>query len=346
MKTRKAVATLSLALAVAAPTTAFAQSSASATPGEQSGPTVEVIVNSPEAVAEKAEPAAPDQLVAIKNKAAAEIGKRQKSLGDWSAKLATAKADCGQNSAAASRIASTQANLVALGSSIQAATDKAVAKPLYRQIFTHQRVYLVVGPVVSITIACGNQYARADKLNVELTELLAKANSVGITTTTIPASTVPASTVPASTPGTTAVPSGVNTAAALALLNQVAPLITAGKASAASASAAVQAIVPDQGTEAVKASNAATVTAAKNQIKQADASLDKARALLNEARKTLNGAIKQDKLQERAEKKAEKEAEKAEKKAEKAAEKADKEAKKAERKAEREAEKAKRKGNK
>jgi hypothetical protein len=278
MKKRTSTAVLALALLVATPGAAFADSSSSSSSAEQATPAVDKVINSPEATAEKAEPASPEQLAALKAKASAEIAKRQASLTGWVAKLAAAKADCGQNGPAAARIAATQASLNTLGAAIQAAPTREAAKPLYRQIFTHQRVYLVVGPVVGIALACDGQAVRADKL----------------------------------TKASTAAAGGANTAAAVALLNQVAPLIATGKASATAAAASVNGLAPDQGVEAVKVSNSAAVNAARAQMKQSDASLDAAGRLLNDATKALGGAVKTDRKSDRkSEKEAAKDAEKA-----------------------------------
>jgi hypothetical protein len=286
MKKRTSTAVLALALLVATPGAAFADSSSSSSSAEQATPAVDKVINSPEATAEKAEPASPEQLAALKAKASAEIAKRQASLTGWVAKLAAAKADCGQNGPAAARIAATQASLNTLGAAIQAAPTREAAKPLYRQIFTHQRVYLVVGPVVGIALACDGQAVRADKLTVRLTELQTKAS--------------------------TAAAGGANTAAAVALLNQVAPLIATGKASATAAAASVNGLAPDQGVEAVKVSNSAAVNAARAQMKQSDASLDAAGRLLNDASKALGGSVKSDRKTDRkSDKEAAKDAEKA-----------------------------------
>ncbi len=284
------------------PTAAFADDSGSAQPAEQSAPAVDRAINSAEAQQEKAVQVAPDQLPAIKVKAAEKIAKRQADLAAWAAKLNAAPADCGQNAAALARIAQTQASITALSASIAAATTPEAAKPLYQQIFTHNRVYAVVSPVVHLTLACDQQWARAAKQTTQIAELQAKIAAANA--------------------------AGTDTSAASAFLAQVAPLIAAGKQSAAAASASVVGLVPDQGNETTKAANAAAIAVAREQIKGADTQLDSAANLLSQTRKALGGEVKSEKKEskeaERARKKAEKEAEKAKKQAEREAKKASK----------------------
>ena len=293
---------------------------------ENAAPKVDAVVNSPDAVAEKAQGSDNSvvPLPKIKARAAEQIAKRHKSLTDWSGDIAKAKGDCGQNAGAATRIATTQASLNTLAPQIQAAADVATAKPLYEQIFTHHRVYLVVGPAVHIPLACGAQSARAARIltevaNVQTAIEAAKAN-------------------------------GIDTTAASALVASVKPLVDGAKAESIVASNSVASIVPDLGNEAIKTANATTVKTARDQIKSADVKLDAAAKALKDARESLRGAKKSDhesdkaeKDADKAEKKAEKEADKAEKKAEKEADKAEKKAEKTEKKAERTSKQAERK---
>ncbi len=338
MKKRIGTALLTTTLMLAVPTAAFADSSSGSSGSEQSAPSVDQVLNSSDAQQEKAAQTAPEQLDAIKAKAAEKIAKRQKDLTQWSAKIATAPADCGQNAATLQRIATTQASLVALNTAIQSSTTKEAAKPLYQQIFTHQRVYLVVSPVVHIALACDQQWARAAKQTTQVAELQAKLAAP------VP-STVAPSTVAPSTVAGTPVPSTVvaNTAAAAALLAQVTPLIELGKATAGTASSSLVSLAPDLGVEATKSANAVKVATAREQIRQADANLDRAADLLKQTRQALNPVIKTEK---KAEKKAEREADKAKRDAEREAEKAKRQAEKAKDKAEREAKKNEKKNDK
>jgi hypothetical protein len=289
------------ALLLALPSAALADDSASST---QAAPALEKSLNTADAAQEKAGSSAPENLIALKNKATAEVTKRQVSLTKWAGQLAAVKADCGQNAAAAARISSTQTSLVALNSQIQAATDLTAAKALYKQIFTHQRVYLVVSPVIHVAIACDNQTARANTLTTRLTDLQAKVTAAGS--------------------------AGANTAAATALLAQVPGLIATGKTTAATAAASVAGLAPDQGVEATKTANAASVAQAKGLIKQADSSLDTAASLMKDASSQLADATRDDK---RADKKAENQSEKAAREAAKRAEDAKRDAEKAAKKA-------------
>jgi hypothetical protein len=301
------IPTLVAATLVLSPAAAFADSDSgsSSTPSsERAAPAAEQAINSVEAQQEALAQVAPDQLPAIKARAAEKIAKRQSDLTQWSAKVATAPADCGQNAAVLARIAATQTSLLTLNNAIQASTTPEAAKPLYQQIFTHNRVYAVVSPVVHLTLACDNQWARAAKQTAAIADLQAKI--------------------------TAATATGVNTAAASALLAQVAPLVAAGKQSALLASTGVASLVPDQGNEATKATNTAAITAARGLIKQADAQLDGAASLLTQTRKALGLEVNTEKKET---KKAEREAEKAKKEAEKAAEKAKRQADKAAKKA-------------
>jgi hypothetical protein len=342
MKKRIGTALLTTTLMLAVPTAAFADSSSGSSGSEQSAPSVDQVLNSSDAQQEKAAQTAPEQLDAIKAKAAEKIAKRQKDLTQWSAKIATAPADCGQNAATLQRIATTQSSLVALNTAIQSSTTKEAAKPLYQQIFTHQRVYLVVSPVVHIALACDQQWARAAKQTTQVAELQAKLAAP------VP-STVAPSTVAPSTVAGTPVPSTVvaNTTAAAALLAQVTPLIELGKATAGTASSSLVSLAPDLGVEATKSANAVKVATAREQIRQADANLDRAADLLKQTRQALNPVIKSEaKAEKKAEKKAEREADKAKRDAEREAEKEKRQAEKEKDKAEREAKKNERKEKK
>jgi hypothetical protein len=316
LKTFTATAALAAAL-VLSPSAAFADSDGdkSNTGGtsEQAAPAADKAIDSAEAKQEAIQQVAPDTLPALKAKAAERISKRLTDLGQWSAKLASAPADCGQNAAAVARIAATQASLTTLSTAIAGATTIEAAKPLYQQIFTHNRVYAVVSPVVHLALACDHQWARAAKQTAAVAELQTKLAA--------------------------ATAAGANTTAASALLVQVAPAIAAGKQSAATASASIVGLAPDQGNEATKASNAAAIVAARAQIKQADAQLDAAATLLTQTRQSLGIEVK-------ADKKADKESEKAKKKSEKETEKAAKQAEKAKKKSEKETERAAKKANK
>jgi hypothetical protein len=294
-------------------------------PVESATPKVDSVVNSAEAAAEKAPATAPvASLESLKARAAEQIAKRQKTLIDWTADVAKAKGDCGQNAGSTARISQTQAGLTALGAQIQAATDLAAAKVLYGQIFTSYRVYLVVGPSVHVSLACGAQSARSARLLTEVANVQALI--------------------------ATAAAGGANTAPATALLGQVQPLVDQAKTGASVASNAVASIVPDLGNEATKNANAATVVAARDQIKAADAQLDAAAKALRDARASFSGAKKTERAEDKADKKAEKKAEHAAKKAEQKskheAEKAVKQAERETAKATREAAKAERKSKK
>ena len=302
---------LTAALVALTPAAAFADDSSgksSKSPStEQSTPGVDAAINSSDAQQEKKTQTAPEQLAAIKAKAAEAIAKRQRDLTTWSAKVSSQTTDCGQNAAALSRIGATQAGLATLGTSIAAATTPEVAKPLYQQIFTHQRVYLVVSPVVHTALACDAQFARGARQTANLAELNTKIAA--------------------------AKAKGVNTATAEALAAQVPAAIESAKATSAAAAASLSGLAADQGNEATKATNAAAVTTARNGIKTADAGFDKVADLLKQAAKALGTDVKTDK-------ESDQESDKAEKKADKAEEKAEKKAEKAEKKAEHEAEKA------
>jgi hypothetical protein len=312
-------AALTALTALVPPTAAHADTQI---PVETATPKVDSIVNSAEAVAEKA-PAATTvtaSLESIKAKAAEQIAKRQKTLAEWAADITKAKGDCGQNAGSVARITQTQAGLTALAAQIQAAPDVAAAKTLYGQIFTTYRVYLVVGPSVHVSLACGAQSARSARLLTEVANVQALID--------------------------TAAAGGANTAPATALLSQVQPLVDQAKTAAAIASNSVASIVPDLGNEATKAANAATVAAARNQIKAADTQLDTAAKALRDARASLGGAKKTERAEDQAEKKTEREAKKAEHDAEKVDRKAKHEAEKGARKAERDAAKATREATK
>ncbi len=289
---------------------------------ESAAPKVDAVVYSPQAAAEKTQGGekAEASLASIKARAAEQIAKRQKSLTEWSADIAKAKGDCGQNAGAATRISSTQAALSALATQIQSAADVATAKPLALQIYTHHRVYLVVGPAVHIPLACGAQSNRAARLLTEVANvqtLIATASA-----------------------------GGADTAAATALVNSVAPLVNQAKAASIAASNSAASIVPDLGNEAIKTSNAATVQAARDQIKAADALLDSAAKALKDARHSLSGAKKTDRESDKADKSAERSAKKAAAEEERAAKKAAAEEERAAKKAQREANKADRKAKK
>ena len=280
-------------------------------PVEIATPKVDSVLNSAGAVLEKAQATAPvtASVQSIKAKAAEQIAKRQKALIDWTADIAKAKGDCGQNAGSSARVVQTQTGLTTLGSQIQAAPDAATAKALYEQIFTTYRVYLVVGPSVHISLACGVQSARSARLLTDVANV--------------------------QTLITTAAAGGANTAPATALLIQVQPLVDQAKTGSAVASNSVASIVPDLGNEATKAANTATIAAARDQIKAADTKLDTAARALRDARASLSGAKKSEREKDRAEKKAEHAAKKAAHEAEKAAKKVERETKKASRKAER-----------
>jgi hypothetical protein len=330
MNKQLGTAILATAFLTLSPAAAFADSSSgSGSVSEQSSPSLEKILNSSDAQQEKATQVAPDQLDAIKAKAAERIAKRQRDLTSWSAKLATAPADCGQNGASLQRIATTQAALAALSTSIQTSTTKEAAKPLYLQIFTHQRVYLVGSPAVHIALACDQQAARAAKQLAEVAELQAKITAP--VPSTVAPSTVAGATVPTNAP---------NTAAAAALLAQVTPLIELGKATSAAASASLVSLTADQGNESVKSGNAVKVATAREQIRQADANLDRAGELLKQTRQALSPVVKSAKQEQKktasdaakAKRDADREAAKVKRDAEKAKDKAERENKKNDRK--------------
>jgi hypothetical protein len=328
MKKSFGTALLTTAFLTLTPAAALADSSDGGN-SERSTPSVDQALNSSEAKQEKSNQSTPEQLAKIKAHAAERIAKRQRDLTTWSAKVATAPADCGQNGAALQRIASTQANLAALNTAIATATTREAATPLYQQIFTHQRVYAVVSPVVHIALACDQQWARAAKQSVQVAELQAKI------TAPTPSTVAPPSTVAGSqTP---------NTAAAAALLAQVTPLIELGKATAATASASLVSLAPDQGNESTKSANAVKVATAREQIKQADANLDRAAELLKQTRQALAPVAKDAK---KAEKQAAKAAAKQAEKVKRDADKAKREAERAKNKSERESKKNERKAKK
>jgi hypothetical protein len=329
MNKQLGTAILATAFLTLSPAAAFADSSSgSGSVSDQSSPSLEKILNSSDAQQEKATQVAPDQLDAIKAKAAERIAKRQRDLTSWSAKLATAPADCGQNGASLQRIATTQAALAALSTSIQTSTTKEAARPLYLQIFTHQRVYLVGSPAVHIALACDQQAARAAKQLAEVAELQAKITAPA---PTVAPSTVAGATVPTNAP---------NTAAAAALLAQVTPLIELGKATSAAASASLVSLTADQGNESVKSANAVKVATAREQIRQADANLDRAGELLKQTRQALSPVVKSAKQEQKktatdaakAKRDADREAAKVKRDAEKAKDKAERESKKDDRK--------------
>ena len=277
---------------------------------------VDVIVDSPEAKNEKARSETPASIESVKARAAAEIAKRQRSLTEWAADIAKAKGDCGQNAGAAARISSTQTALTALGAQIATTADAAVARALSEQITTHHRVYLVVGPAVHLSLACGEEVARATKIAASVAEMQANI---------------------------AANPSKPGSVAALALLSQIPVLLDAGKASAAAASLSAASLVPDLGNEAIKNANAATVKAARDQVKLADDKLDAANKVLKDARKVLSTGKAEEKKEKNAkkdERKAEEEAKRAEKEAARKAKKAEQEAERVEKRTERETKKA------
>ncbi len=309
----KKLTTLVVAAALLAltPAAAFAdsdssKSSSKSSSSDQATPALESILNSSDAQQEKKTQIAPDTLAAIKARAAEAIAKRQRDLASWTAKVTSQTTDCGQNAASLTRIGAAQAGLVTLGTSLAAATTPEAAKPLYQQIFTHQRVYLVVSPAVNVAIACDKQWARGAKQTTTIAELNTKI--------------------------TAAKAKGINTATAEALLAQVAPVIATGKTTSAAAAASLTGLAADQGVEATKAANAAAVDAAKAQIKLADASFDKAADLLKQTAKALGTDSKDHHESE----KAKREAERAKEKAERESEKAKREAERAKDKAERE----------
>jgi hypothetical protein len=319
---RRFAALMFLPAAVAglvAPTAAHADTQI---PIETATPKVDSIVNSAEAIIEKAPATTPPtaSVESIKAKAAEQIAKRQKTLIEWTADIAKAKGDCGQNAGSSARITQTQAGLTALAAQIQAAPDAATAKTLYGQIFTTYRVYLVVGPSVHVSLACGAQSARSARL---LTEV---ANTQALIAT--------------------ATAAGANTAPATALVAQVQPLVDQAKTGAALASNSVASIVPDLGNDATKTANAVTVATARDQIKAADAQLDAAAKALRDARASLSGANKTERQEDKAEKKSEKKGEHEAKKAERDAQKATRKAEHDAAKAAREAARSERKGKK
>jgi hypothetical protein len=308
MKNLRFAAAMLIPAAFIAPTAANADSAAST---ETAAPKVDAILNSPEAIAEKsASPGASGtsqaSLASVKARAAEQIAKRQKTLIEWSGDIAKAKGDCGQNAGSSARITQTQTGLASLAPQIQAAPDLVAAKALSEQIATTYRVYLVVGPVVHISLGCGAQSARSARLlteaaNVETLIATAKAG-------------------------------GADTAAASALVAQVKPLVEQAKNGSAAASNSVASIVPDLGNEATKTANAATLLAARNQIKAADTQLDSAAKALHDARASFSGAKKTERSEDKAEKKSERDAKKAAHEVEKNAKKANRDAAKAERK--------------
>lgn len=313
---RRVATLLCLPAVLLAPVAAHADSNVLV---ENAGPKLDTVVNSSDAAAEKAHVSDKSvvPLARIKARAAEQIAKRQRSLVDWSGHIAKAKGDCGQNAGAATRITSTQAGLNALAPQIQAAADVATAKPLYEQIFTHHRVYLVVGPAVHIPLACGAQSARAARIMTEVANVRTAIE--------------------------TAKAGGANTAAAEALVATVPPLVDQAKNESSAASNSAASMVPDLGNEAIKTANAATVKAAREQITSADAKLDAAARALKEARDSLRGAKKSDRENDKTAKETERTAKKAEKEAERAAKKAEKESERASKRAEKESErKAKR----
>jgi hypothetical protein len=261
--------------ALSVPSVAQADSIPS-TVSEAASPKVDSVVNSPEAQAERSIISTPNPgtLLALKDKALAAILTRQKSLLEWSLDLTKAKGDCGQNAQAAARIAATQQGLAVLGGQIASATDVALARTLYGQIFTQWRVYLVVGPATHLPLACGAQSARATRLLTDTAAVRAAIEAARA--------------------------AGADTTAATAFVNQVQPLLDQARALSSSASASAATLAPDLGNDAVQATNAATVTNAHAQIRASDALLDQVARLLQSARAALKSARHDDNASDHA----------------------------------------------
>ncbi len=274
----------------------------------QSGPEAQS-----EAAASKVAP--PADINSIKARGAAEIAKRQKSLGEAASKLSAQKTDCGFNAAMTNEIKNTATSLTTLGVNLASTTDPVQAKAFLKSIYIDHRVYALVLPKAGKVIRCDVILARTAALTSDATALQTKLDA--------------------------AKASGVNTAAAQA--SKDAGMLLLPSVNPAPAVAPVMGLVPDRGVDVVQASNAAA-------LKTSDLALDAQYAIqkqvhqqFNDARKALAPAVKEDREDDR---KAEKDAKKAEREAERDRREAERKAKKAERETEREAKKAAKKSEK
>ena len=237
-----------------------------AKPAFADDPTVPAVPTqtSADAVAEAANPVAPARLGDIKIKGAAAIAKRQVSLTETSARFAHVTQDCGFNSARTAEISATSASLAALGQQLAVTNDPAVAKALYGQIFTDNRVYLVVLPKAGKALRCDEYLGRVLEFNTAATKLQADIDAANA--------------------------NGVDTTATQALKDSAVATVAALNPQAAITPC--MALVPDKGDGAVKAANAAALKACDVQLDAVGAGLRNARAQLAAARAALGSAHK------------------------------------------------------
>ena len=219
---------------------------------------------SADAIAEAGAPAAPAKLADIAAKGAAAIAKRQPSLGETSAKFGQQAQDCGFNGARVAEIGATSVSLAALGQQLAVATDVAAARTLYGQIFTYNRVYLVVLPKAGKALRCDAYLGRIAEFNADAAKL-----QVDITT---------------------AAGKGVDTTAAQA--QKDAAVATVLGVNPQAAVTPCMALVPDRGDPAVAAANATALTGCDTQLDAAGTTLRAGRTMLTAARAALGSAHK------------------------------------------------------
>ena len=230
---------------------------------------------SADAVTESANPAAPARLADIKQKGAEAIAKRQVSLSETSAKLGQQPQDCGFNAARASEITTTSANLATLGQQLAATTEVSVARTLYGQIFTANRVYLVVLPKAGKAMRCDAYLGRVAEFNADAAKLQIDID--------------------------TAKAAGADTTAAQA--QKDAAVATVAGVNPQAAITPCMALVPDNGDVTVKAANAAALKGCDVQLDAVGAAMRNGRTQLAAARSALGSARKTEKVAERTAKK-------------------------------------------
>ena len=189
---------------------------------------------------------APATLESIKTAGAAAIAARETQLAKLAGRLSAAP-NCDAAGTVSAEIAADGPALTTLGAKLAVDTDLATARADFRAIFEQYRVYLVVTPQASVTSACGHIQTSVAKLDADAVTLSAKVDE--------------------------AANGGADMSAARASLQDLAAKLADGTNLANHANATLAGLTPDKGDKAVEASNAAAVSAARQDLTTAHADL-------------------------------------------------------------------------
>ena len=232
-------------------------------------PNGDLTSNTPAIAAKAVAEASPVSLVKlgdIKTKGAAAIADRLTRVQTLSARLAGAKGDCGDNANVTTQLGANTTGLTALASTLAAETDLTKAKAEYKSIFGDYRIYVLQVPKTDVALNCGNNIARAAKLQTEISQLQTRIDAAAAKNLDVTASK----------------------AALATATSQLALVAPAGLA----ADKAIVGLTPDKGDKAALATLQSSVKAAVSQVRQANSDLTATSTALKAARAALPHATK------------------------------------------------------